>query len=93
MKNMLKTYKVEINPSHEQKQLIHHTLGVCRFVIISISTIIKRFMKKKKRFVSGIEFSKWLNNEYIPNNPEYKWIKNVGSKAVKQSIMNGEKSF
>jgi putative transposase len=50
-------------------------------------------MKKKKRFVSGIEFSKWLNNEYIPNNPEYKWIKNVGSKAVKQSIMNGEKAF
>ena len=40
-----------------------------------------------------MDFSKWLNNEFIPNNPEYKWIKNVSSKAVKQSIMNGEKAF
>jgi len=40
-----------------------------------------------------MDFSKWLNNEFIPNNPEYKWIKSVGSKAVKQSIMNGEKAF
>jgi len=40
-----------------------------------------------------MDFSKWLNNEFVPNNPEYKWIKEVGSKAVKQSIMNGEKAF
>ncbi len=90
---MLKTYKVEINPSHEQKQLIHHTLGVCRFVYNFYLAHNKEVYEKEKRFVSGMEFSKWLNNEYIPNNPEYKWIKNVGSKAVKQSIMNGEKAF
>ena len=40
-----------------------------------------------------MEFSKWLNNEFIPNNPEYKWIKDVSSKAVKKSIMNGDKAF
>lgn len=40
-----------------------------------------------------MEFSKWLNNEFIPNNPKYSWIKDVSSKAVKQSIMNGEKAF
>ena len=34
-----------------------------------------------------------MNNEFIPNNPEYKWIKDVGSKAVKQSIMNAEQAF
>ncbi len=47
----------------------------------------------EKRFVSGYEFSKWLNNEFIPNNPEFRWIKDVNSKSVKQSIMNAEKAF
>lgn len=40
-----------------------------------------------------MDFSKWLNNEFIPNNPEYQWIKKAVSKAVKKSIMNGEKAF
>ena len=43
--------------------------------------------------MSGYDFSKWLNNEFIPNNPEHVWIKEVSSKAVKQSIMNAEKAF
>jgi len=40
-----------------------------------------------------MDFSKWLNNEFIPNNPECSWIKDVSSKSVKQSIMNAERAF
>lgn len=40
-----------------------------------------------------MDFSKWLNNEFIPNNPELHWIKDVSSKSVKQSIMNAERAF
>ena len=40
-----------------------------------------------------MDFSKWLNNEFLPDNPEYLWIREVSSKAVKQSIMDGEKAF
>ena len=29
---MLKAYKTEIFPTPEQKQIIHRTIGVCRFV-------------------------------------------------------------
>jgi len=43
--------------------------------------------------MSGMDFSKWLNNEYLPNNPDNAWIKEVSSKAVKQSIMNAERAF
>ena len=43
--------------------------------------------------LSGYTFSKWLNNEYIPNNPDKLWIKEVSSKAVKKSIMNADKAF
>jgi len=44
-------------------------------------------------FVTGMDFSKWLNNEFLPKNPECGWIKEVSTKAVKQSIMNAEKAF
>ena len=40
-----------------------------------------------------MDFSKWLNNEFIKENPDYLWIKEVSSKSVKQSIMNGEKAY
>ena len=40
-----------------------------------------------------MDFSKWLNNEFVPNNPEFVWIKGVSSKSVKQSIMNAERAY
>ncbi|MDS1030222.1 transposase [Bacillota bacterium LX-D] len=90
---VVRAYKTEINPSSKQKQLIHKTIGVCRFINNFYIARNKEVYKKEKHFVLGMEFSKWLNNEFIPNNQEYKWIKEVSSKAVKQSIMNGEKAF
>ena len=90
---MLRGYKTEINPAEEQKIIIHKTLGVCRFIYNFYLAHNKEIYEKEKRFVSGMDFSKWLNNEFIPNNLEYQWIKEVGSKAVKQSIMNAEKAF
>lgn len=89
----MRAYKTEINPTAEQKQKIHQTIGVCRFVYNFYIAHNKDVYEKQKRFVSGMDFSKWLNNEFIPNNPDKSWIKDVGSKAVKQSIMNGEKAF
>ena len=93
MKKLLKAYKTEINPTQQQKQKIHKTIGVCRYVYNFYIAHNKKIYEKEKRFVSGMDFSKWLNNDFIPNNPEYKWIKDVGSKAVKQSIMNAEQAF
>lgn len=90
---MLSAYKTEMNPTHEQKSKIKQTIGVCRYIYNFYLAHNKEIYEKEKRFVSGLNFSKWLNNEYFPNNPEYHWIKNVSSKAVKQSIMNGEKAF
>jgi len=93
MWKLLKAYRTEINPTAEQRQKIHQTIGVCRFIYNFFIAHNKEIYKKEKRFVSANEFSKWLNNEFIPNNPEYKWIKDVSSKSVKQSIVNAEKAF
>ena len=67
---MLRGYKTEIHPTEEQKIIIHKTLGVCRFIYNFYLSHNKEIYEKEKRFVSGMDFSKWLNNEFIPNNPE-----------------------
>ena len=90
---MKKAYKMEINPTDKQKSKIHRTIGVSRFIYNIYIARNKEIYEREGKFVSGMDFSKWLNNEYIPNNQEMKWIKEVSSKATKQAIMNGDKSF
>ena len=60
---MLKSYKTEIKPTPEQIQIINRTIGVCRFVYNFYIAHNKEIYEKEKRFVSGMDFSKWLNNQ------------------------------
>ena len=90
---MKKAYKIEINPTEEQKSKIHRTIGVSRFIYNFYIARNKEIYEREGKFVSGMDFSKWLNNEYVPNNKDMKWIKEVSSKATKQAIMNGDKAF
>ena len=43
--------------------------------------------------MSSKTFSVWLNNEYLPDNPDKLWIKEAYSKAVKKSIEDGCSAF
>lgn len=90
---MLKSYKTEINPSPGQIQKINQTTGTCRYVYNFYLAHNREVYEKEKKFVSGIDFSKWLNNVYLKENPDKAWIKDASSKSVKQSIMNAEKAF
>ena len=90
---MKRAYKIEINPTDGQKSKIHRTIGASRFIYNFYIAHNKEVYEKEGKFVSGMDFSKWLNNEYIPNNQDKKWIKEVSSKATKQAIMNGDKAF
>ena len=90
---MLKSFKTEINPTPEQKVRINKTIGTCRYVYNFYLDYNKALHEKGERFMTGKSFSVWLNNEYIPNNPDKAWIKEVSSKAVKKSIENGCTAF
>ena len=90
---MLKAYKTEIKPTSEQAIKIRQTIGTCRFIYNKYLAENIQNYKDNGTFISGMDFSKWLNNDFIPNNPEFIWIKEVSSKSIKQSIMNGEKAF
>ena len=86
---MLKSFKTEINPTPEQKVKINKTIGTCRYVYNFYLSHNKALYDKGEKFMTGKSFSVWLNNEYIPNNADKAWIKEVYSKAVKKSIENG----
>ena len=86
---MLKSFKTEINPTEEQKVKIRKTTGTCRFIYNFYLAHNKELYDKGEKFMSGKSFSVWLNNEYLPQNPDKLWIKEVSSKSVKHSIENG----
>ena len=90
---MLKSYKTEINPTEEQKVKINKTIDTCRYVYNFYLAHNKELHNNGEKFMSGKSFSVWLNNEYIPNNSDKAWIKEVYSKAVKKSIENGYTAF
>ena len=90
---MLRSFRTEINPTSEQKAKINKTIGTCRYVYNFYLDYNKALHEKGERFMTGKSFSVWLNNEYIPNNPDKAWIKEVSSKAVKKSIENGCTAF
>ena len=82
MKKLLKRFKTEINPTPEQKIRIHKTIGTCRYVYNFYLCHNKDLYDKGEKFMNGKSFSVWLNNEYIPDNPDKAWIKEVYSKDV-----------
>jgi putative transposase len=90
---MLKSFKTEINPTEEQKAKINKTIGTCRYVYNFYIAHNKELHDNGEKFMTGKSFSVWLNNEYLPNNPDHMWIKEVYSKAVKKSIENGHNAF
>ena len=43
--------------------------------------------------MSSSKFRVWLNHEYLPQHPEYLWIKEAYSKAVTQAVNHGQTAF
>ena len=93
MKRLLKSFKTEINPTEEQKARIRRTIGTCRYVYNFYLGHNKALHDDGEKFMTGKSFSLWLNNEYIPDNPDKTWIREVYSKAVKKSIEDGCAAF
>ena len=90
---MYKSIKIEIKPTEEQKIQINKTIGVERFIYNEYIKYNQEQYKSNNKFVSAFDFFKYINNVYLPNNPDKKWIKEVSSKSVKQAMIYGEKAF
>ena len=84
---------MELCPTDEQAEKIRKTIGTCRFVYNLYLAKNKDEYEKTGRFMSGFEFKKWLNNEYLKNNPDMMWIKDVSTMSVSQSVANADTAF
>ena len=93
MRKLLKSFKTEINPTEEQKVRIRKTIGTCRFIYNFYLAHNKELYESGKKFMSSSRFRVCLNNEYLPNHPEYSWIKEAYSKSVTQAVNDGQTAF
>ena len=93
MRKLLKSFKTEINPTEEQKIKIRKTIGTCRFIYNFYLAHNKELHENGEKFMSSSQFRVWLNNEYLPNNPECFWIKEAYSKSVTQAVNDGQTAF
>lgn len=94
----MKTYKTEIVLNDEQKETFLRTIGACRFVYNLFVQTNKELYEKNKdtnlpKYMDNFEFSKWLNNSFVKNNPEYSWIKEVSSKSIRHTIDDSNVAF
>lgn len=93
MERLLKSFKTEINPSEEQKVRIYKTIGTCRFIYNFYLSHNKELYDKGEKFMSSNKFRLWLNNEFLPDNPDKMWIKEAYSKAVTQAVNHAQTAF
>lgn len=93
MARLLKSFKTEINPSEEQKVRIYKMIGTCRFIYNFYLSHNKELYDKGEKFMSSNKFRLWLNNEFLPDNPDKMWIKEAYSKAVTQAVNHAQTAF
>ena len=90
---MYKALKIELKLTNEQKIQVNKTIGTERFIYNEYIKYNQEQYELGNKFVSAFDFSKYINNVYLPSNPDKKWIKDVFSKSVKQAMIYGEKAF
>ncbi len=94
----MRTYRTEIILNPTQQDKFYKTIGTCRFVYnLFLDTNKKLYLTNKDtnntKFYNNYEFSKYLNNVYLLENPDKQWIKEVSSKAVRKAIDNANIAF
>ena len=90
---MYKALKIELKLTVAQKIKVCQTIGTERFIYNEYIKYNQEQYKLGNKFISANDFSKYLNNIYLPNNPDKKWIKDISSKSVKQAMIYGEQAF
>ena len=90
---MYKALKIELKLTVAQKIQVCQTIGTERFIYNEYIKYNQEQYELGNKFVSANDFSKYINNVYLPNNPDKKWIKDVSSKSAKQAMTYGEQAF
>ena len=89
---MLRGYKIELLPNHQQALKIRQTLGICRYLynLYLASNFEVYETLGSGFFVTAYTFDKYVNHVVKKELP---WIDECGAKARKQAFMNAERAF
>lgn len=90
---MKRAFKTEVALNPEQETKFFRTIGVCRYVYNLFIDVNRSNYQKGIRYMNAKAFSVWLNHDYLENNPDKKWIKEVSSKAVKKSLEDANTAY
>lgn len=90
---ILKSYKTEIDPTEEQTKKIKKTIGTCRFIYNFYLAKNKEIYEQSNQSMSAFSFMKWLNNEYLKENPDKLWIKEVSTVSIQKATQNATDTF
>ena len=85
----MRAYKTEIDPTLSQIELIHKTFGCTRYIYNQFVFENLENLASDRDYISAFDYSKRVNND--PNTPT--WLKEVPSKAVKQSLIYADRAF
>ena len=86
---MLKAIKLRLYPDDEQVDYINKQLGCCRFVYNHCLQFRKDSYENNKRSVSSSDLIKYL----VPLKQQYKWLTDVHSKVLQQSVRDMNKAY
>lgn len=77
---MIKSYKVRLEPTKEQIEMLYKTSGCARFVYNWCLNFQKERYEQGEKFVSAMGMSKYLTA--LKKQDEYSWLKEVDSIAL-----------
>ena len=68
-------------------------MGTCRFLSNLYQVKIEEAYQNGDPFPSPADFYKWINEKYIPINPDKIWIKDTHSKTRKQTLVDKQTAY
>lgn len=89
---MIKGIKLRIYPNKTQIKVINETLGACRWIYNRYLEYNNHYYEETSKFLSGYDFSKIIT-ELKKRDEKFMWLNMYSSKAIKDSIMRGEKAY
>lgn len=84
-----KAFKFRIYPNKEQELLINKTFGCCRFVYNKTLKYRQDLYKNENKSMSKFDCTKYMTTL----KSEYKWLKEVDSTALNNSIFNMDSAY
>lgn len=90
---MIKTYKIRVFTKDVDIDKFNINCGIKKFIYNLFITVNKDRYRNNESFMNYMFFEKWLNHEFLPNNPEYQWIKKASQKNLKQGMKDANDAF